>query len=561
MRLHFGEFTLDEDRREVLRGEDPVRLAPKAFRLLQLLASRYPRTVSKAEIFDIVWPDTFVAESNLPIVVKDLRLALGDDARQPHIVRTVFAHGYALATAVIREEAEARPAITSIAVLPLANCAGTDWDYAAEGISEGIINGLARLNSLRVVPRSTSFRPGSKGEAPAHAGQRLRVDCVFSGRLRVVGDELIVLTELIYVPTEALIWGESFRRQTVNFADLQAEIVAEVAPRLRSEVYPEVRAVPTANGEAYRLYLLGRHYWSRRDSRSFGRALESFAAAAALDPSFALAHAATAETYAALGTRETIPPREVFPLARNAAVRAVQLDPRLSAAYTALAAVEELFDWDWAAAERSHQRAIEMDPFYATAAQWFALHLARRGRHEDAQRWIAKALLLEPASTIINTNAALIAYLARDFDGAVRAGRSAVELDPEFESARLILAVAQIQVDPEGAILELQKLADRSQRAPHIIANLASAFSACGQVSEARAVREEIDRQSERAYVSAAHRALAAMACEDHERAVDHAEAAAQARSPWLSYLRTEVRFDALRADPRIRAIEAEIGF
>lgn len=561
MRLHFSGYTLDEDRREVLRGEEPVHLPPKAFRLLQLLAARSPNPVSKEEIFDTVWPDTFVAESNLPILVKDIRAAFGDDARNPHIVRTVFGHGYALASTVTHEESTVRPPLNSIAVLPFTSAAGGEWEYVAEGISEYVINSLARLRVLRVVPRSTSFRHKSSALA-ADAGRKLRVDCVCSGTLRVTGREAVIQTELIHVQTGTLLWGQRFSGPIADLVTLQNEIGAQVAAALRSETHAPAPQRPTENSEAFRLYLLGRHYWSRRDhGRAFKLALQSFAAATDLDPLFADAHAGLAETYAALATRESLPAQQVFPLARRAALRAIELDPSQSAGYTALAAVEELFDWEWDAAESTHVRAIGLDMHSATAAQWYALHLARRARHAEAEQWMSKALLLEPASTIINTNAALIAYLASDFERSARLAATVMDLDPEFEEGRLISAVAGTQLDPGRAARDLEELAVRSARSPHVLANLSYAYAKAGEGARAQAIYAEVLDESTKTFVSAAHLALAAIACNEHERAVHHACVAAEGRSPWLSYLRTETRMAALRCDPRVQKIEEEIGF
>lgn len=268
-----------------------------------------------------------------------------------------------------------------------------------------------------------------------------------------------------------------------------------------------------------------------------------------------------AESYVALATRESLPSRENFQLARRAALRAIELDSRLSAAHTTLAAVCELFDWEWNKAEETHLSAIDLDPQYATAAQWYALHLGRRGRHAEAERWMSKALLLEPASTIINTNAAPVAYLAGNFERAVALGTSAVELDPEFEGAHLITAVARIQTDAARASGEFEELVTRFGRGAHIISNLAYASAQAGRAGDALAIRQEIDSAAEQSFVSVAHRAIAALACEDRESAIAHICAADDAHSPWLSYLRNDVRLDILRGDDRVRKIEARVGF
>lgn len=563
MQIHFAGYTLDVSRRQLRRGEEPVHLSPKAFDLLRLLSTRYPDAVSKAEILNTIWPDTFVIEANVPILVKEIRSALGDDARRPKFVRTVFAYGYALATDVSVDHAVSRQHLGSIAVLPLASDSRPEWDFLGEGISESLINTLAGWRGMRVTPRTTSFRYGNSNEEPVAVGRKLNVDAILSGRVRVVDGTLAVQVDLIDVRSESQLWGEKFQRSATDFADLPGEIAREIAAKIETDVeaVPNRNPVPTRNGEAYRHYLLGRHFWSRRESRSFQRALDSFATAAKLDGSFALAHAGSAETYVALGTRDLLPPREVFPRAKAAALHALELDSRLAAAHTALAAVQELYEWDWDGAESTHRTAIGLDPQYATAANWFALHLARRGRHNEAEEWMSKALELEPASTIINTNAALISYLAGDFERAVTRGEVAVDLDPAYESSRFITGAARTHTDPDRAVSELEEVTAMSGRPSHLVACLAFACARAGQMDAARALRAEIEHSVDTGYSSAANRALAALACDDLEKALVLLELAAESRSPWLSYLKTDKRLDVIRPHTTFRRIEAMIGF
>ncbi|HEY5610557.1 MAG TPA: winged helix-turn-helix domain-containing protein, partial [Thermoanaerobaculia bacterium] len=289
MRIYFGGYTLDADRHELRKGEEIVHLSPKGLRLLQLLATRYPNAVSKGEIFETVWPDTFVTEANLPIVVKEIRSALGDDARNPRLVRTVFGFGYALDGEVRVEQDASRAVYNSIAVLPLQNLAGGDWADVSEGLTEHLINALARSRRFKVVPRSTVFRYAEVDSDASRIGKKLGVDCLVVGRIRSRGDDLVAQIEMIDVASESQMWGQRFQRRITEVLQLQNEIAAEILSRLQHEVgsrLEEASTIPTDSAEAYRAYLRGRHQWNRRTAESFQHAIESFESATDLDARF-----------------------------------------------------------------------------------------------------------------------------------------------------------------------------------------------------------------------------------------------------------------------------------
>ncbi len=559
MRVHFNGLTFDSDAREMWRGGDRVHLSPKAFRLLEALIDARPAALSKEQLFEIVWPGTFVAESNLASLIKEIRTALQDDARQPKVIRTVFRHGYAFAAEATVERAP-QGRIESIAVFPFTNAGGPEWDYVSDGVAEGLLNALARLPALRVVPRSTSFRYRSPEVDLRTAARELHVEAVVTGRLAVRDDTLTIQAELVDAKTDAQIWGERFHARPTELLHVQKQIESEITTRIAERSGIVKRAPASPDDEAYHHFLFGQHQLNRRDAEGFRRAIQAFRTAAEIAPSFALAHATLAEAYVALGSRDLYPPAEIFPLAREAATRAIELDPSIPAAHTALAAVQELFDWDWDRTEASHRTAVGLEP-HATAAQWFALHYTRRGLHGEAEQWIRRALALEPLSPIINTNAAFVAYLAHDYAAAVRGCDTALELTPHFEAAHVVRGVAYIQIDPQRAVCELEEAARLSSRQPFTLAHLASAHAAAGDAESARRVHDELVSANAGGYVSSALFAVSEVAVGNRAGALDALERAAGQRSPWISYLLSEPRLDMLRDEARFRVLVAAIGF
>ncbi len=561
MRVHFSDLTFDSDARELWRGGVRVHLSPKAFRLLEALIEERPAALSKERLFEIVWPSTYVAESNLASLIKEIRIALGDDARRPKLIRTVFRHGYSFAAeATVERPPQMR--IESIAVFPFANSGGAEWDYVSDGIAEGLLNALTRLPAIRVVPRSTSFRYRSPDVDLKAAARELHVEAIVTGRVSIREDTVTIQAELVDARTDSQIWGGRFHGLPAHLLHVQKQIESEIVTRIaeRSGITVTTKPIASPDDEAYHHFLLGQHQLNRRDDEGFRKAVHALRTATEAAPSFALAHATLAEAYVALGSRDLYPPSEIFPLAREAAKRAIDLDPSIPPAHTALAAVQELFDWDWDRAEASHRMAVSLEA-HATAAQWFALHYARRALHHEAEQWIRRALALEPLSPIINTNAALIAYLRRDYESAVRACDKALELAPHFEAAHVVRGVVYIQVDAQRAVCELEEAARLSARSPFALAHLASAYAGAGNAESARRIGDELAAAVRNGYVSSALIATAEVAGGNRSGALDALERAAAERSPWLSYLLSEPRLDDLRDEPRFRKIAASIGF
>jgi TolB-like protein/Tfp pilus assembly protein PilF len=560
VRVHFDGWTLDTDARELRRGADPAHISPKGFHVLETLIDHRPSAVSKDRLFEIVWPNIVVDDTNLPGVIKEVRAVLGDDAREPKYIQTVFGYGYKFMAAVIVEETPKAP-VKAVAVLAFTNLTGHEFDYISDGIAGELLNALSKLGSLRVVPRTTSFRYRGAEIDVQKAAREMGVEAIVTGRVQVREGQVTVQVELVNTKSDAQVWGDRFHARTSELLDLQNRIVSEILPRIAEQAGAAIAAAPTKNADAYEFFLKGQHWAMLRDTDSARRAIEALSIATELDPNFALAHAALAEVYVTLGSRETDPPRDIFPLAEASAKRALSINGTIAAAHTALAAVNELFKRDWAAAEESHRTAVKNEPHYASAQHWFALHWARRGDHAEAKRWIDSAMKLEPRSAVIHTNAAFIAYLAHDYNTALAFGLTALELAPHLEIAHNIRGVAYIQLDPKRAIDELEESARLSKRAPYTMMHLASAYAAAGNALAARRIRDEVRTLAETRFVSSSVIAMLEIAVGNLDAALDAFEAAARQRSPWLSYFLCEPRLDVLRKEPRFQSLTESLGF
>src|SRR5579864_6013183 len=287
-------------------------------------------------------------------------------------------------------------AANSIAVLPFANASrDPDSEYLSDGITESIINSLVQLSQLRVTPRSTVFRYKGRDVDPQAIGHELKVRVVLTGRVVQRGETLVVGAELIDVVEGSQLWGERYNRKLADIFELEEEIARKISQSLRMKLTGEEQKRLgkryTENSEAYQLYLRGRHYWIKRTVDGMKKGAEYFQRAIDIDPSYALAYAGLADCYIMLSSYIAIPPRDGQTKARSAATTAVALDPELAEAHVSWGFIRFLLDWDWAAADRELQRAIELNPANWQGPYWYSIILAAIGKHAEAEVQIRRA--------------------------------------------------------------------------------------------------------------------------------------------------------------------------
>jgi len=458
-------------------------------------------------------------------------------------------------------------AINSVAVLPFANQGGDpNTEYLSDGITEGVINSLSRLRQLRVMARTTVFRYKGREDDPQKIGRDLGVGAVLVGRLQPRGDLLTVQTELVDVATGSQLWGEQYNRKLADLLAVQDEISREISDKLRLRMTGEEKTRLakryTENSDAYQLYLKGRYYWNKRTPEGVRKGLEHFREALEKDPGYALAYAGVADSYAVGGGFYLgLSPQEARPKAKAAAIKALQIDDTLAEAHTTLADGLFYYDWEFSKAETEFKRAIEVNPNYATAHQWYSEYLYSMGRPQEAIAEAKRAQELDPLSLIINAAVASTLFYARRYDEAIEQYRKVEEMDANFIPADWSLAVAYEQ---EGmyreALAEKQRVL-RHAGNPELAAALGEAYAASGYKAALRRLLKELLKERwQRGAGGAFDIARTYAALGQKDEALTWLEKALEERAGATVRLKADPEFDPLRPDPRFQDLLRRIG-
>jgi serine/threonine-protein kinase len=462
--------------------------------------------------------------------------------------------------------ARSRRSVDSLAVLPLANSGGPDAEYLSDGITESLINSLARLPKLRVVSRSTAFRYKGREVDPHEAGRELGVRAVLTGRVLRVGDALVIRTELVDVEEDSQLWGEQYRRELTDIFALQDEISRDISEKLRPKLTGEERKRITKryteNTEAYHLYLKGRYFTNRRTNEWLVKGVEHFQQAIAVDPSFALAYAGLADAYALLGSSTGgRAPSDTYPRAKAAALKALEIDESLAEAHNSLGFFRLLYDWDWPAARLEFKRAIELNPSYAPAHDGYGFYCKALGRHEEAVAACERARDLDPLSPFFHISIGWAYYFARDYEAAIENDMKAVELDAGSAFAYWNIGLAEAQLGRKAeAVVALRRAAELSSGLPAFLGHLGYVYGAAGRGAEARALLGALDQRAAREYVSPYYRAIIHVGLGQADAAFEWLERAYAERASFLAYLAVEPALDPLRGAPRFADLVRRVG-
>ena len=453
----------------------------------------------------------------------------------------------------------------SIAVLPFTNMsADPENEFFADGITEEIINALAQIENLHVAARTSAFSFKGKHVDLRIVGERLNVKTVLEGSVRKAGSHLRITAQLINVADGYHLWSERYDREMQDIFDVQDEIARSIADRLKVSLkdnrQPSVRP-GTNNLEAYQLYLKGRALLYRR-GLDIRRAAQCFERAVALDPEYALAWAGLADGRSMLGLFGFVRPEETMPQAKEAATRAVALDPSLAEAHNALACVHLLHDWEWSKAEREFIRALELNPRYIQALDWYALFYIQwiAGRLEEGISIAKKAVEYDPLSGYAN---AILAFTYRDSgrgDETVRAATVAVELEESYFTYWSLESALHWHGQFAKAAAAGEMALVLSGRHSFAMATLATIYADWGKVADAQAIYAELLARASRGYIQPSILAIAASAAGELEKAMGHLREALKIRDPLLTFAKHWPEFSRLRKDPRLHEILAGMG-
>ncbi|MBS1801812.1 MAG: winged helix-turn-helix domain-containing protein [Acidobacteria bacterium] len=456
--------------------------------------------------------------------------------------------------------------IESLAVLPLDNLSGdATQDYFAEGMTDELITDLAQIRALRVISRTSSGMYKGTREPLPQIARDLHVDAVVEGSVVKSGDRVRITAQLIRAATDEHLWAKSYEGDVRDSIGLQNQVARTIAEQIRIELTPrELQGLDKARSVdpgAYESYLRGRFFWNERTTGGLQHAVDYFSQAIAKDPGYAQAYSGLADTYALLGDWQyaAMTTREALPKAKAAATKAIELDQSLSEAHTSLAFTLDGFDWDLQRAGQEFQRAIELNPGYATAHHWYSWHLALFGKYDDAIAEMRKAQMLDPLSPIINADLAELLVIAHREDESIQQSLKTIEANPGFAMAHNQLAQAYLAKHlPDKAIPELEKAIELSHGNPTCTANLARAYAASGERSKAMALVEDLKKRSRPGFSFAAELAAIYAALGNKDEAMHWVETGVDEKFNPGVLIRPG--FDPLRGDSRFTAILRRIG-
>ena len=447
--------------------------------------------------------------------------------------------------------------IDSVAVLPFVNASGDpNAEYLSDGITESLINTLSQLPHLKVMSRDSAFMYKGKDTDARIVGQALGVRAILKGHVMQRGDTLEISAELVDARDDSHIWGQQYSRKAADIFALQGDLAKDMTSMLRVRLTGEdekrMAKSYTTNPEAYQDYLQGLYWWNKQwgTEEGMNKAIEYFRQAVAKDPTYALAYSGLADSYILLGIDDA--PKESFPNAKQAALKALALDGQLSEAHAALGKIAYLYDWDWATAENELKQAIELNPNSSGAHSAYSSYLAAIGRVGEEVQEKKQALQLDPLSLVANGDLTAALNDARRYDEAIEQGRHTVALEPNFAQGHLRLGQAYVGTKQyELGIAEFNKFATLGGSSASRWALVGSAYAAAGRRADALHALDQLLELSKTKYVSALTIARIYAGLGQEDKAFEWLEKSYEERSILLAYIKVLPEFDPLRSDPR----------
>jgi len=456
--------------------------------------------------------------------------------------------------------------IDSIAVLPLANLSGDSaQEYFADGMTDAVIENLGQIEALRVISRTSVMQYKTEPKPLREVGRALGVAGVVEGTVKWSGDQVVVTVRLYDAATEERLWSRSFERELKDALTLQREVALAIAREIEVQVKPQVQErleeARSIDPEAYDLFLLGRHFRDRDTLEDWEQAITYFERSIAKDSTFAPSYAMLAIPYLLLTANSKLPREEGTAKTRQAAERALELDPLLPEAHVAMGLLRELFEWNWEGAEESFRLAIQSNPNHREAHRELGWLFSRIGRFEEALAEMKQAHQLDPSSVITTGSGLAVAYFfGGQYDQAIEQCRKAIQIDSTYAVPYLFLGRAYLLKGMYNeAIAALEKVVALSPR-PYTVAYLGNAYAVSGRREEALRLLGELKEQWNRGDAHALHIATVYAGLDEREQALDWFEKAYEARDPLLMYLKVDPHLNALRSEPRFQALLEKMG-
>ena len=591
-----GEWRVNPDLDELAREGQTIRLEPRTMRLLLYLAAHAGRVVDVQHLLDEVWPNVVVTQSSVYQAVLQLRRILGDDTEHPSYIENVPRRGYRLIAPVapwdspsaLATDSRAQaltqmtpgsvageqpagsqpfghnvgnvPAVEkSIAVLPFTNpSSDQENEYFGDGLAEEILNALSHIPELRVAARSSSFSFKNKGVNVSEIAERLHVATVLEGSVRRAADRLRITVQLVDAKTGFQLWSERYDRRLSDVFEIQDEIAGAIAQRLKVTL-GSVDTRPTANVEAYELYLRGRYAWHQRSPTTLRAAVKDFEQSLKLDPNNALAFAGLADCYAVLTFYGWMPPGDARGPAYEAMQRAVGLAPNLWETNYSRGLYVFTFERAWRSAEPYFEKAAAINPRSALAHTYLGMFLATAGNADEGVAQADLGRQLDPFSPFAHLMAAVAYKILGRLEAAESAARRAMELQADFLPALWGLGGILCTMERSEEAVPYFERAVQLSRAPFYTGALGYGLACAGRADEARRLLLELDERGSRGeFILPLARLLICVGLKDIAAIRSAFAATAEARVPMLP-IRFWVDLEPFRTDPEVDRLYVEL--
>jgi TolB-like protein len=572
--LRFGTFELDSRAGELRKKGVKVKLQDQPLQVLLTLLERQGEIVTRQELQKKLWSaDTFVDfEHGLNKAMNRLRTALGDSSENPRFIETLPRKGYRFIASPADSHFTMNAAVESprirLAVLPLENLSGDPaQEFFSDGMTEELITRLGGLSAGRfgVIARTSVNKYKKTTKAIDEIGLELSVDYIVEGSVRRSNGRVRISAQLIQVSDQTHLWAESYERDLQDVLALQNEVAGAVVTEIRSRIAPEIRLIPTktqsVDPDAYESYLKGRYYFGMISREGLRKGLEYFKAAIATEKNYAPAYAGLSDCYWKLGQLGLLRPIEAYPSAKQAAQRSLELDSLLADAHASLASVAFYYEWDWAGAEKSFLRAIQLNPDLSVAHAWYALSLVLLGRLDEASVEAQEALALEPLSQVSNIVYAAYLQFSGQIEAAVEHFRKLLELHPDFFHAHTMMAMALLQCSRFDECVESSQWAADLSGTLYPLSFAGLAYAASGRRKQAVEVLERLDLESQKTFISTTFPAILGLCLGRMNQAINLFERAFDERDSMLVVLKSLPMFGISPSIPGVRKLVRRMNF